>query len=65
MAYSKKDIDIDSYRFTSDSEPTDAQLETLMREVSEDVRKHRIEIKKRLQQQIQEEYNHNLANYSF
>jgi hypothetical protein len=55
MAHGQQDID--SYRFTSDSEPTDEQLEALMREVGEDVRRQRVEIKKHLQEKIREEYN--------
>jgi len=54
---------IDSYRFTSDSEPTDEQLEALMREVGEDVRRQSAEISKRLQEQIRAEYNRNLLLY--
>jgi hypothetical protein len=48
--------DIDSYRFTSDSEPTDEQLTALMREVGEDVRLQRAELTRNLQEQIRHEY---------
>jgi hypothetical protein len=58
----KEEIDIDSYRLISDIEPTDEQLEALMREVAEDVRRRRAEIAKQLQEQIRAEYNHNLTN---
>jgi len=56
----QESIDIDSYRLISDEEPTDEQLEALMREVAEDVRRLRADVTKRLQEQIRTEYNRSL-----
>jgi|GEM_PF-5669563 len=45
---------IDSYRFTSESEPTDEQLRLLMKEVGNDVRKRAESAKKRFQIELQQ-----------
>ncbi|MDR0829190.1 MAG: hypothetical protein LBN95_03650 [Prevotellaceae bacterium] len=48
--------DINSYRFTSDTEPTDEQLFTIMKEVESDVRRENAENILRIQENIQREY---------
>ena len=45
---------IDSYRFTSDEEPTDEQLVQLMKEVAIDVRKRSEIANKRFQEELQQ-----------
>ncbi len=44
-----------TYNFLQDKEPTDAQLEMLMREVAEDARKRRDEADAKFKQLIQKE----------
>jgi hypothetical protein len=44
------------YRFTSDNEPTDEQLLTLMKEVQADVHRENETIKKIMAENIQREY---------
>lgn len=44
------------YRFLWDEEPTDEQLQVIMREVGEDARRQDEEIKKQLKETIEREY---------
>ena len=44
------------YRFTSDSEPSEEQLSTLMQEVREEVRKKNSELRFVVTENIQREY---------
>ncbi|MDR0572847.1 MAG: hypothetical protein LBG96_02255 [Tannerella sp.] len=44
------------YRFTSDDEPTDAQLAVLMEEAGKDVRRKSAEINRKLLERIKREY---------
>ena len=43
------------YRFTSDDEPTEEQLETLMQEVAEEVRKENVNIQAIIKENIMRE----------
>lgn len=45
---------VDSYRFTSDEEPTDEQLSQLMKEVAIDVRKRAEIANKRFQEELKQ-----------
>ena len=44
------------YRFTSDKEPTDEQLFTLMKEVENDVRQQNLNLQTVIAENIQREY---------
>ena len=44
------------YRFTSDKEPTDEQLFTLMKEVESDVRQQNLNLQTIIAENIQREY---------
>jgi hypothetical protein len=44
------------YRFTSDEEPTDEQLAVIMEEVGEDVRRESAELKRKLHESLEREY---------
>jgi hypothetical protein len=57
------DTDINSYRFTSDSEPTDEQLFFIMKEVETDVRRQSEENSLRIQENIQREYRNTQAMF--
>ncbi len=57
-----KNVDM-NYRFTSDSEPTDEQLRTLMEEVAEDVRKKSSDMQKMIMDNIKREYRNICAKY--
>ena len=50
-----KDVDM-YYRFTSDKEPTDEQLFTLMKEVERDVRQQKLTLQAVIAENIQREY---------
>jgi len=45
---------VDSYRFTSDEEPTDEQLDLLMKEVAIDVRKRAEIANKKFQEELRQ-----------
>ncbi|MDR1357094.1 MAG: hypothetical protein LBJ58_05430 [Tannerellaceae bacterium] len=51
----KKEVDM-YYRFTSDEEPTDEQLEALMEGVGEKVRRENAEMHRKLHENIQRMY---------
>jgi hypothetical protein len=46
-------MELDDYRFLSDEDPTDEQLEMLMKEVGEDVRKRKLEADKKFREHLQ------------
>jgi len=50
------DVDM-YYRFTSDKEPSDEQLFTLMKEVEQDVRQQNLALQTIIAENIQREYN--------
>jgi len=52
----ENDVDM-YYRFTSDDEPTDEQLFTLMKEVESDVRQQNLNLQAVIAENIQREYN--------
>jgi hypothetical protein len=56
----KKDVDM-TYSFLWDEEPTDEQLQALMEEVGEDVRRQSERIKQHVKEKLEEEYAHVLA----
>jgi hypothetical protein len=47
---------MNSYRFISDTEPTDQQLFTIMKEVEEDVRRKSKENSRKIRENIRREY---------
>lgn len=54
MISSKIDVmELNDYRFLSDDEPTDEQLEMLMKEVGEDVRKRKLAADKKFREHLQ------------
>lgn len=54
MISSKIDVmELNDYRFLSDDEPTDEQLEMLMKEVGEDVRKRKLVADKKFREHLQ------------
>jgi hypothetical protein len=56
----KKDVDM-TYSFMWDEEPTDEQLQALMEEVGEDVRRQSERINKMMKERLEEEYARVLA----
>jgi hypothetical protein len=44
------------YRFSSDEEPSDEQLAVIMEEVGEDVRRESAELKRKLHESLEREY---------
>jgi hypothetical protein len=55
-----KKIDM-TYRFLWDEEPTDEQLQALMEEVGEDVRRQSERIEQQIREKLEEEYAKALA----
>jgi hypothetical protein len=49
------DVDM-TYRFLWDEEPTDEQLQALMQEVGEDVRRESEQIERQIKEKLEEEY---------
>jgi len=58
------DVDM-YYRFTSDKEPTDEQLFTLMKEVESDVRQQNLNLQAVIAENIQREYNNARAIFPY
>jgi phage host-nuclease inhibitor protein Gam len=50
-----------TYRFLWDEEPTDEQLQALMQEVGEDVRRQSERLERQMKEKLAEEYAHVLA----
>jgi hypothetical protein len=55
--------DINSYRFSSDTEPTDEQLLTIMKEVEADVRRKSFERKNSIKENLKREYDNARAMF--
>ncbi|MDR0732920.1 MAG: hypothetical protein LBF08_02490 [Dysgonamonadaceae bacterium] len=53
-----------TYRFLWDEEPTDEQLQTLMQEVGEDVRRESEQTERQLKEKLEEEYARVLADHT-
>jgi hypothetical protein len=53
--------DINSYRFSSDTEPTDEQLLTIMKEVETDVRRENLELNQQINANLRREYENTRA----
>jgi hypothetical protein len=49
------DVDM-TYRFLWDEEPTDEQLQVLMQEVGEDVRRESEQMERQIKEKLEEEY---------
>jgi hypothetical protein len=56
---------LNTYRFTSDVEPTDEQLLAIMKEVESDVRRKSAENIKQLQESIQKEYDNAKIRFQY
>jgi F0F1-type ATP synthase membrane subunit b/b' len=52
-----------TYSFLWDEEPTDEQLQALMQEVGEDVRRESEQIKQQIKEKLEEEYARVLASH--
>ncbi|GHT48135.1 hypothetical protein AGMMS49965_26320 [Bacteroidia bacterium] len=55
--------DINSYRFISDTEPTEQQLLTIMKEVEADVRQKSFERKNIIKENLKREYDNARARF--
>jgi hypothetical protein len=55
--------DMNSYRFISDTEPTEQQLLTIMKEVEADVRRENLELKQQINLKLRQEYKTASAKY--
>lgn len=55
--------DMNSYRFISDTEPTDQQLLTIMKEVEADVRQKSLERKNIIKENLKREYDNARAMF--
>jgi vacuolar-type H+-ATPase catalytic subunit A/Vma1 len=55
-----KEVDM-TYSFLWDEEPTDEQLQAIMQEVGEDVRRESEQIEKQIKEKLEEEYARVLA----